>query len=369
MIRVVHITNALLRYAGYADFARKYAPAPSISSLHPIPLSAAALYEILCSNDPYYFDARIDDPRLISSVEHANKNKSTYELHHPYAVRILGEVAPAHQGRGGCPIVSDLDDAKKDKTRKRTGREVIEGRTTTACVGEEGQGFQNRATATGVPRSLPGKKDSGDIVSGLAQGRLSPERPACYPVCTSKIAKTRLNASLLNSTSPPTQPAWTNPCAENKAESIRLDHLTQGVANAESSSGTPRDITLTSNDPSLCTLNTYATTTLSDVTQAIRQYSVTTRNRFELLSVVDDVVGQKPREEQERDLAVLPPTYTKKRVKKLATDTPNAIAIPAAHAEMSSNSIDKALTLDAIDSAQEVRRSARQAYREFEGGM
>lgn len=100
---------------------------------------------------------------------------------------------------------------------------------------------------------------------------------------------------------------------------------------------------------------------------------------------MDDVVGPKPREEQERDLAVLPPTYTvtapllndltfsnknqKKREKKLATDTPNAIATRAAHAELSSNSINKALTLDAIDSAQKVRRSARQACREFEGGM
>lgn len=101
--------------------------------------------------------------------------------------------------------------------------------------------------------------------------------------------------------------------------------------------------------------------------------------------MVDDVVGQKPQEEQERDLAVLPPTYTvtapllndltfsnknqKKREKRLATDTPNAIATRAAHAELSSNSINKALTLDAIDFAQEVRRGARQACREFEGGV
>ncbi|KAF9536483.1 hypothetical protein EC957_010708, partial [Mortierella hygrophila] len=39
----------------------------------------------------------------------------------------------------------------------------------------------------------------------------------------------------------------------------------------------------------------------------------------------------------------------------------------AAHAKLSSNSINKALTLNAIDSAQEVRRGARQACREFEG--
>ncbi|KAK3846026.1 MAG: hypothetical protein J3R72DRAFT_520738 [Linnemannia gamsii] len=103
-------------------------------------------------------------------------------------------------------------------------------------------------------------------------------------------------------------------------------HPMAGVTNAESSSGTPRGIALTSDDPGLCTLNTYATTTLSNVTRAIRQYSVTTRNRFELLSGVDDIVDQKPHQEQERDLAVLLPTYTG------------------------------------------VRRGARQACREFEGG-
>ncbi|KAG0255892.1 hypothetical protein BGZ95_005643 [Linnemannia exigua] len=86
-----------------------------------------------------------------------------------------------------------------------------------------------------------------------------------------------------------------------------------------------------------------------------------------ILQVMDNVVGQKPLQEQERDLAVLPPTYTKKR-EKLATDAPNAIATRAAHAELSSKSINTALTLDAIDSAQNVRRGARQACREFEGG-
>lgn len=101
--------------------------------------------------------------------------------------------------------------------------------------------------------------------------------------------------------------------------------------------------------------------------------------------MVDDIVGQKTHEELERDLAVLPLTYTvtapllndltfsnknqKKREKRLATDTPTAIATRAAHEKLSNNSINIALTLDAIDSAQKVRRGARQACREFEGGM
>ncbi|KAK3829991.1 MAG: hypothetical protein J3R72DRAFT_496176 [Linnemannia gamsii] len=266
---------------------------------------------ILWSNGTYHYDARIDDTRFISSVEHANKNQSTgienffdmekihgiyssYGLHfadrmsyiNSYSVRILGEVVPVHQGRGGCPIVSDLDEAKKDKTRKRTGS-FIEGRATTACFGEDGQGSPNRATELGSPRPFP-------------------------------------NTSLPNSTPPPTQPTWNNPCAENKTESIRVDHLLQGVINAESSSDTLAVLHSPRTIPG-CALNTYATTTLSNVTQ-----------------VVDDVVGQKPHEEQERNLAVLPHIYTvtapllkdltfsnknqKKREKKLDTDTPNAIA-------------------------------------------
>jgi hypothetical protein len=59
----------------------------------------------------------------------------------------------------------------------------------------------------------------------------------------------------------------------------------------------------------------------------------------------------------------------KRREMKLATNPPNAIATRAAHAELSNNSINNALALDAVDSAQEVRRGARQACREFEGGM
>ncbi|OAQ23204.1 hypothetical protein K457DRAFT_1824833 [Linnemannia elongata AG-77] len=466
MIRVVLISNTLLRYTGYATFARNYAPAPSVSTLHPIPLGAAALYEILCSNTAYHFDARINDTRLISSVEHANKNQSTvfgnffdmdkvhgicsnYGLHfadrmtyiNPYTIRILGEVVPAQQGRGGNPIISDLDEAKKDKTRKWTGRDWGREGSRTGISQEAARerlvdiekdlqemeslqeekrqkwlkADQDRYELSVHERVLSktGRQEHGSekmvkaprtaqqqqAYQDLFQARRTAEilfldwlkddsrmrdlRATRYAL--QKIAKTRPNTSLPSPTPPPTQPTWTNPCAENKTESIRIDYLLHGVANAESSSGTSRGIALTSDDPGLCTLNTYANTTLSKVTQAIRQYSVTTRNRFDLLPVVDDIVDQKPHEEQERDLAVLPPTFTvtapllndltfsnknqKTREKKLAADTPNAIATRAAHAELSSNSINTALTLDAIDSAQEIRRGARQACREFEGGM
>jgi hypothetical protein len=257
----------------------------------------------------------------------------------PYTVRILGEVVSAHQGRGGCPIVSDLDEAKKDKTRKRTGRDWGREGSRTGISQEAARkrvvdiekdlkeleslqeekrqrwlkadqdryelsvhereiskaGRQQRASEkVKAPRTAQQRQAYQDLFQARRtteilfldwlkdDSRLRDLRATRYAL--QKIAKTRPNTSLPNSTPPPTQPTWTNPCAENKTESIRVDHLLQGVANAESSSGTPRGIALTSDDPGLCSLNTYATTTLSNVTQAIRQYSVTTRNRFELLS-------------------------------------------------------------------------------------
>ncbi|KAG0355912.1 hypothetical protein BGX24_006525, partial [Mortierella sp. AD032] len=261
----------------------------------------------------------------------------------------------------------ELSVHERELTAARRQQDVSEKKVKAPRTAQQQQAYQNlsQARRTAEILFLDWLKDD---------SRLRDLRATQYAF--QKIAKTRPNTSLPNSTPHPTQPTWTNPCAENKTESIRVDHLLQGVANAESSSSTPRGIALTSDDPGLCTLNTYATTTLSNVTRAIRQYSVTTSNRFELLSVVDDIVDQKPHEEQERDLAVLPPTYTvtapllddltlsrrnqKKREKKLATDTPNTIATRAAHAELSRNSINTALTLDAIDSAQGVRRGARQ---------
>jgi hypothetical protein len=256
----------------------------------------------------------------------------------PYTVRIMGEVVPAHQGRGGCPIVSDLDEAKKDKTRKRSGRDWGREGSRTGLSQEAARerlvniekdleelkslqeekrqrwlkadqnryelsvherelskaGREQRASEkVKAPRTVQQQQAYQDLIQARRtaeilfldwlkdDSRLRELRATRYAL--QKIAKTRPNTSLPNSTPPPTQPTWTNPCTENKTESIRIDHLLQGVANAKSSSGAPRGIALTSDDPGLCTLNTYATTTLSHVTQAIRQYSVTTRNRFELL--------------------------------------------------------------------------------------
>ncbi|KAF9109264.1 hypothetical protein BGX30_008465, partial [Mortierella sp. GBA39] len=75
MIRAVLLSNHLLRYTGYADFTRQFSPAPSISTLHPIPLSAAGIYEVLCPSSDLHFDVKIDETHPITSVEHANKNQ------------------------------------------------------------------------------------------------------------------------------------------------------------------------------------------------------------------------------------------------------------------------------------------------------
>lgn len=104
-----------------------------------------------------------------------------------------------------------------------------------------------------------------------------------------KIGKTRLNTTQPNTTQqerhPGSQATWTNPCVENRTESTRIDHLLDGLCPTDSStSASPRGIGVTSDNPGLCILNTYAVTTLSKVTESIRHYTVATSNRFSLLS-------------------------------------------------------------------------------------
>ncbi|KAG0048630.1 hypothetical protein BGZ90_007575, partial [Linnemannia elongata] len=48
-----------------------------------------------------------------------------------FTTRILDEVRPTFQGRGGSPVVSDLEDPKKDKSQRRLGRDwSLEGART-----------------------------------------------------------------------------------------------------------------------------------------------------------------------------------------------------------------------------------------------
>jgi hypothetical protein len=75
MIKVVLLSNHMLRYTGYSQFTRRFALAPSIASLHPVPLGAAALYDTLCWKAPGHFDIYDADGKPISSVAVATKNR------------------------------------------------------------------------------------------------------------------------------------------------------------------------------------------------------------------------------------------------------------------------------------------------------
>ncbi|KAK3808256.1 MAG: hypothetical protein J3R72DRAFT_428373 [Linnemannia gamsii] len=75
MIKVVLLSNHILRYTGYSQFTKRFAPAPSVASLHPVPLGAAALYDALCWKAPGHFDIHDANGKPISSVTIATKNK------------------------------------------------------------------------------------------------------------------------------------------------------------------------------------------------------------------------------------------------------------------------------------------------------
>lgn len=76
MIRIVLLSNHILQYTGYSQYTRRYAPAPSIASLHPIPLGAASIYDTLCWKTPNNFDIYDSDYKPITSVKTATKNRN-----------------------------------------------------------------------------------------------------------------------------------------------------------------------------------------------------------------------------------------------------------------------------------------------------
>ncbi|KAK3843766.1 MAG: hypothetical protein J3R72DRAFT_506713 [Linnemannia gamsii] len=132
----------------------------------------------------------------------------------------------------------------------------------------------------------------------------------------------------------------------------------------------------------LCKLDTSVTTTLSDVTQSIRQYTVVTKNRFELLAAVDKLEECKSSEEQQQATIKLPPVHhitapqmgdlafttknQRQRERRLAADTPEADAARSTLGALSSTSINAVLTLEDVDHAQNTRRACRQPCRDFE---
>lgn len=74
-------------------------------------------------------------------------------------------------------------------------------------------------------------------------------------------------------------PTWTRPAVEAKTENLYIDSLLGTILTDPS-----KAIGFDGDDPGLCKLDTSATTTLTGVTQSVRQYSVLTGNPFALLA-------------------------------------------------------------------------------------
>ncbi|OAQ28663.1 hypothetical protein K457DRAFT_562871 [Linnemannia elongata AG-77] len=145
MIRIVLLSNHILRYTGYTEFTRRFAPAPSVASLHPVPLGAAGIYDTLCWKTANNFDIYDLNRQPISSVATATKQKDAvfsnffdlnainemcqkYKLRfkqrltfvNRYTIRILGEVIPEGVDRGGgAPVMSVLDESRKRRCPNR----------------------------------------------------------------------------------------------------------------------------------------------------------------------------------------------------------------------------------------------------------
>lgn len=259
-----------------------------------------------------------------------------------FTTRVLGEVRPAYQGRGGSPVVSDLEDAKKDKSQRRLGRDwSLEGARTGITqedakrrlielgaelkdrgisqeekrqrwLGADQERYElsvlerktsnignSQSSSHNASRSMEQRKSYQDLCDAKRRAdfsfldwikdeeqlrELKATKYALQKIANTRPKTTRPNTTQPERSHPGSQATWTNPCVENRAESMRIDHLLDGLCPTDSSTTSPRGIGVTSDDPGLCTLNTYAVTTLSKVTESIRHYTVATSNRFSLLS-------------------------------------------------------------------------------------
>jgi len=387
MIRIVLLSNHLLQYTGYSQYTRRFAPAPSVASLHPIPLGAASIYDTLCWKAPNNFDIYDSNHKPITSVKTATKNRNDtftnffdldaiywicrkYKLRfafryvfllqsltghaqiiictfrekksskvafsfysirltfvNRYTVRLLGEVIPEGADRGeGAPIISMLDESKKDKSKRRAGTDWSrEGQRTGITqtmalqrltdinnqikdveavqkqkrdlwleadrirhdaavhqrkVAKSGSRQQTQTTINNQPK--PAKSDQ----ERQAEAELRSARKTADTAFLSWLQKdeehrtakaTRYALQRLSKTKPnydpPSQqrsyearPTWTNPTAEAKTENLFIDCLLDAVL-----ADPTRAIGFDADDPGLCKLDTSVTTTLKDVTQSIRQ--------------------------------------------------------------------------------------------------
>ncbi|KAK3844920.1 MAG: hypothetical protein J3R72DRAFT_437455 [Linnemannia gamsii] len=464
MIRIVLPSNHVLKYTGYTEFTRRFAPAPSVASLHPVPLGAAGIYDTLCWKAPNNFDIYDQDMQPISSVKTATKNKESvfsnffdldaintmckkYNLRfsqrltfvNRYTIRILGEVIPEGEDRGnGAPVVSVLDESKKDKTQKRavidwcregprTGitQQMAQERLVTlnseikdiekeqkvkrdAWVAadkyrHEAAVYQRQNKQRSSQHSGPTTKadssktrrldqeqdadlklQAARIVSDTAFLDWTQKDDTLRLMKATRYALQKIQKTRPNYDPPPNKkplravPTWTRPAVEAKTENLYIDCLLDAIL-----ADPTKAIGFDGDDPGLCKLDTSATTTLTGVTQSIRQYSVLTGNPFALLADKVDMMEEKKSEvEQEQVTVFLPPTHNitapqinvltfstkhqRKRQHRLAATTPEATAARDAFATLSNMSINNALTLTDINNTQNARRLSRQPCRLFE---
>lgn len=101
-----------------------------------------------------------------------------------------------------------------------------------------------------------------------------------------RYALQKLSKTKASTDSPPmirrsyeARPTWANPSAEARTESLYNDFVLD-AAKADPT----RYVGFDADGPGLVKMNTSVTSTLTGVTQSIRQYTVLTKNRFELLA-------------------------------------------------------------------------------------
>ncbi|OAQ22203.1 hypothetical protein K457DRAFT_37298 [Linnemannia elongata AG-77] len=221
----------------------------------------------------------------IAQAEAARKMVLTFV--NSFTTRILGEVRPAFHGRGGSPVVSDLEDPKKDKSQRRLGRDwSLEGARTGISkrplidLGTELKDLetsqdekrkrwlgtdQERYDLTVLERKTP---NTGSAQFSSHNASKSMEQHESYQnLCDAKrradfcyldwvkdeehlrelraaknalqkIAKMRPNNTQPNTTQPERHPGsqatWTSRCVENRTEFMRIDQLLDGLCPTDS---------------------------------------------------------------------------------------------------------------------------------------
>ncbi|KAK3844575.1 MAG: hypothetical protein J3R72DRAFT_473208 [Linnemannia gamsii] len=173
-------------------------------------------------------------------------------------------------------------------------------------------------------------------------------------------------------------PTWRRSCVEDRTKNIRIEPMLQEMVEGLER----RAIGVLADDPGLVTLQESTTQTLSDVVDHIRQYEVLTSNRFELLSVINDIELPKEPEDQEYSSIHPPPSmritasqindlsfshkHAKDQEKILRANTETSEQVRLQYELLSQNPLTTATTLQQIDNAQEIRRNSREILRPFE---